>query len=340
MFNTKQLYIKGLLSFIFKYSLFYATTEFNKYQDYVPHFTYFNKYKVSEINPRNIDAWIEHLKRPSYLAAQHKSRLSYKKVLDLLNQVLGYYSEYICENTGYFNPIKKRHRQDCIVDKVAYEMKKAKKKDKYLPRSVFKVFLNQMRLRAEANPSKEEVFFILALFQFSTGVRVGEVAALKWEDVNFVDNTAYIRRTVYWKRRKGMKTTINDVTKNFENRNVYLTTEIANQLKKWSLKSGRSQGLVFSFDGKAPLEYRSIQYRYDKVSKKIGNEWTGTHIARHSFATDFLSKTKNSKALQSILGHKSSKQTDSYAKITEELTRDGIAVYQESFSDIADAIEI
>ena len=168
----------------------------------------------------------------------------------------------------------------------------------------------------------------------------GELCALEWQDVNLQAGTAYIRRSVFWSRRKGSKTKIIEQTKNGENRKVYLTNEVAHRLRKWSLKSGRSKGLVFSHNGRVPLKYRQVQYRYDKASKKIGSKWTGTHIARHSFATDFLAKTKNPKALQSILGHKTSQQTDHYAKITEELTREGVALYQESFSEVADAIKL
>ena len=42
---------------------------------------------------------------------------------------------------------------------------------------------------------------------------------------------------------------------------------------------------------------------------------------RHSFSTDYLEKTKNPKALQGQLGHRTAEQTNYYAKITDVKTQ-------------------
>ena len=80
--------------------------------------------------------------------------------------------------------------------------------------------------------------------------------------------------------------------------------------------------------GQLPLGYRSICHRYDRCLKIIGSEWRGTHLGRHSFATDYLEKTGNHRALQGMLGHQSSAQTDHYAKMTASTLEDGMKSYE------------
>jgi integrase len=55
---------------------------------------------------------------------------------------------------------------------------------------------------------------------------------------------------------------------------------------------------------------------------------------RHSFSTDYLEKTKNPKALQGQLGHRTAEQTNHYAKITDAMKQQGMAEYDRSFSEL------
>ena len=127
-----------------------------------------------------------------------------------------------------------------------------------------------------------------------------------------------------------MPTYISDATKTYTSRIIPLHKDLVTILKKWQLKTGRSSGLVFSVDerGEYPLEYRCIVYRYDKVLKEIGSEWRGTHLGRHSFATDFMEKTGDHRALQGMLGHQTSRQTDHYAKMTAKSIERGMRAYE------------
>ena len=91
--------------------------------------------------------------------------------------------------------------------------------------------------------------------------------------------------------------------------------------EEMGVQCGRSKGLVFSEDGLNPAPYRVIQHYYDKAFLSAGLKWRSTHILRHTFATDFLEKTGNKLALQGLLGHSSSRQTDHYAKITDSVIK-------------------
>lgn len=142
-----------------------------------------------------------------------------------------------------------------------------------------------------------------------------------------------VSKNVQWSRKKGRPTVISPLTKTGDHRVIYLTDQVLSALKNWKVMSKRSVGLVFSPDGFQPISYRSVQHHYDKVLEAIGSEWRSTHVLRHSFSTDYLEKTGNKQALQGQLGHKHSKQTDHYAKITDTVKRNGMREYSEKLGN-------
>jgi len=71
----------------------------------------------------------------------------------------------------------------------------------------------------------------------------------------------------------------------------------------------------------------------------IGSEWRGTHLIRHTFATDFLEKTGNQRALQGMLGHQTSRQTDHYAKMTGATLDKGMEQYEQATTALKLKIE-
>lgn len=227
-------------------------------------------------------------------------------------------------------PCKKRHNEDCILDLGKYEQTKADNKYRYIPREDTEKFLSALLERAELKDHLL-VFYIIALFQVRTGCRVGEVCALKWEDVDWETRQISINKTVQWARKKGRATLVSPLTKTGEPRLIYGTEQVIEALRKWKEISGRNHGLVFSHNGFSPLSYRSVQHHYNAVFSSLGMKWTSTHIMRHSFATDFLQATGDQHALQGQLGHKSARQSEHYAKVTESLVRSGMKEYEKSF---------
>ncbi len=312
---------------------------YESYESKSKHLKYFEKMLVSSITPKVIDAWLEHLKTPRYLKKQHKSRTSYRHELDVLRTILDYYGEYICEDNSYNLPFKKRHKSDCVVDRVKYKQAKDRNKRKFIPRETVMTFLKELKKSSTAKP-EDEVFTILALFQFSTGTRIGEACAVSWKDLHLDSKVVMIKRSVCWSRKAGRETFIAETTKTGESRNIFLPDELVAELRAWKLKTGKPKGLVFSSDGFTPLTRRSVQYRYNQALEKAGSEWKGTHLLRHSFATDFLEKTQNPKALQGILGHSTAQQTNYYSKITDGLMQKGMDQYKDSYSEIAEVINM
>jgi len=303
---------------------------YETYESHLKHLRFFDPLPMSQINAKAIDAWLIAVKSPEYRKGQHSNRLTYLHELSVLKQILLYYSEY--EDDSYQVPIKKRHADDSIIDHFRYKLAKAEKRNSFIPRADFERFLEGLHQLSQTKP-EVKVYSVLAEFQLGGGPRIGEACAVNFEDVDFQTGAVIISKTVLWSRKKGRPTYVSPLTKTDSSRIIYLTERGLASLREWRILCGRSKGLVFSFDGFAPLPYRNVQYHYDSIFRRLHLKWRSTHILRHSYATDFLEKTGRKDALQGQLGHSSSKQTDHYAKITRNSIEAGVKAYDLSLRD-------
>lgn len=306
----------------------WRVTTFETYESNSKHLAFFHDLPMNQVTPKAVDAWLQIIKRPEYLANQHHTRSTYKHELSLLRQICLYYSEYL--DDCFQLPCKKRHLEDSILDPVKYEQMKSDNKFRFIPRADSEKFLAEMNRRGDENLHLK-VLSVLALFQLRTGCRIGEVCAIRWEDIDLETGEMLVSKTVQWSRKKGRETCISPLTKTGEPRLIYAPEQVLGALKEWSLHCGRSKGLVFSHNGLTPIQYRSVQHHFNAAFKAMEMPWNSTHILRHSFATDFLERTQNQHALKEQLGHKSLKQTEHYSKVTKALTEAGIRAYEKTF---------
>ena len=320
-FQIKKMYFK-------KYKMDVRISSYETAIAKAKHTAYFDKLKMEKLTSKVIDCWLMQLKSVGALANQHQTRMHFKTELLILRRICIFYEEYICEeDVVYVNPVKKRHFKDCFVRKLEYQKKKDQEKQKFLSASEIRSFLNTFK----NTYGGESNYYLLAFLQLRTGTRIGEAASIHFEDICFDTKRVHIHRNVCWSRAKGRKTFVSESTKTGLSRTIpILDPELLRALKAHALRSGRSRGLVFSLDknGKKPLGFRAISYRYNKILKVIGSRWSGTHLSRNSFSTDFLEKTRDLRSLQGLLGHSTSRQTDHYAKMTQSTIKSGMEKYQ------------
>lgn len=294
------------------------------YQNNSRHLRFFEKLPASSIEPKTVDEWLREVKSPRYLELQHSTRSSYEHELQVLRNILSYYSEYLDDH--YQLPFKKRHLRDSIIDPTSHKAKKESNRSRFIPPHDQELFLSTL-LKSSEQKSKFYLFYLLALLQIRTGVRVGEAAALDFRDVCRETGKIVIQKTVFWARRAGAKTQVVPGTKSNRSRLVYAPSQFLDGLNHWQGHCGRSAGLIFSQDGFKPVGYSAIQANYNKAFAASGLPWASTHILRHTFGTDFLEKTENPHALKELLGHSDMRQTEHYAKTTETLVRRGVLAF-------------
>lgn len=193
---------------------------------------------------------------------------------------------------------------------------------------------------------------------FNLGLRIGELAALTWKDIDFKSNTVNITKTVnrYRKADYGFtlgvaspksKTSVRIVIMNNIVRKTLLKLKMQNRTAISVLPfvddSGHvrghvsgfifanSYGRVWSEPSFLELIHRIIE-RHNKEAKKNNTEPLPDfcpHMARHTYASLAYSAGADVKIVSHILGHASTSVTlDTYTHLTEEKKREQNAVIQ------------
>jgi len=165
----------------------------------------------------------------------------------------------------------------------------------------------QKKLEQAALHDKHGISVLLALY---TGMRIGEICALKWEDINLETGILHVRRTVQRIacRDGNSKTKIVFDTPKSEksNRLIPLPSQLQAILSELYTRS-ENEYVVSCRGGFA--EPRTVRYRYYRILKKAGIKPVHFHTLRHTFATRCMELRFDVTTLSRLLGHSSVKMT-------------------------------
>ena len=185
-----------------------------------------------------------------------------------------------------------------------------------------------------SNPSFEHLGMMITL---CSGVRIGEITALQFKDIDLDSRTMKIEKTlerIYSidsdGHRKGTQLIIQTPKSLSSRREIPLPKEIINILKK---SSALVIGDYFVCSGKAkPIEPRVYRLHFNQACKNAGVRVMKYHGLRHSFATRMLEKKVDIKTTSIILGHSDVKITmNTYMHPTEEMKKNAINITSSLF---------
>lgn len=180
----------------------------------------------------------------------------------------------------------------------------------------------QENLRKAA--SDTDIPTLLGLY---AGLRVGEVCALKWEDIDWDEATVTIRRTAQRLRRSGAggKTMVMiGVPKSRKSHRTIPLPKFILKLLAQYRETCPASDFIFGKHDK-PAEARTIQRRLQRLAKKLGISGVHFHALRHSFATRLMELGADVKTVSELLGHGSAKTTlDIYAHSLLEHRRSAV----------------
>ena len=159
-------------------------------------------------------------------------------------------------------------------------------------------------LKKDLTPSNTGV--LLAAF---TGIRLGELCALKWSDINFGERIITVRKTMQRIKNfdgQGKTKIVITLPKSRTSlREIPVPDWLLHKLKLLS-QSGDSYFLTGSDKF---IEPRTMQYRFKNLLKKLSLPCINFHTLRHMFATRCISLGFDVKTLSEILGHSSVEMT-------------------------------
>lgn len=185
----------------------------------------------------------------------------------------------------------------------------------------------QRRYMTTANTSYYGLLYQVAI---CTGMRMGELIALKWENINFSTNEIYVIESIKY-------TTVYDASGNSKKeyvtkspkskmgtRTIPIPKLILLPLKELKLKS--CSQYVFSTKNGTHLNQGNINRGHKAICKKAGLVPVPFHALRHTYATRMLEAGENFKTLQTLLGHAQLSTTmDIYTHVLPETLQSSAA---------------
>ena len=141
------------------------------------------------------------------------------------------------------------------------------------------------------------------LLTLNTGLRLGELCALQYKDIDLRNGVIHITKTVQ-RIRSGDRTCLMVLPPKSDSarRTIPLPGDMAALLKK--IIQSHPNGENYLLTGKsAPMEPRTMQYQYRTLLKAAGIPYRNFHVLRHTYASRCVERGVDVKSLSEMLGH-------------------------------------
>ncbi|MBN2561754.1 MAG: site-specific integrase [Phycisphaerae bacterium] len=182
------------------------------------------------------------------------------------------------------------------------------------PRFTFLTRDEADRLVDAMEPGRWQTMAVLAIH---TGMRLGELLGLEWNDIDLGARQLVVRRSIV----NGIVGT----TKNYRERQLPLSVGAMTAL----LSYRRDHRLVFHRDDGTPLTYGTAGHAISQGWKRAGLRSIGWHALRHTFASWLVADGVPLPVVQALLGHSTIEMTMRYSHLAPSALRSAIQVLDE-----------
>lgn len=172
-----------------------------------------------------------------------------------------------------------------------------------------------------------DVYKLGILLCLYTGIRIGELCALRWGNISFEERTLRIDKTMQRLQcnDKANKTEIiiAEPKSSCSIRLIPLPDFIIKELLRFR---GNDNNYILSSKSKNYIEPRTMQNHFYKYIAEANIEKANFHCLKHTFATRCVEQDFEIKSLSVILGHSSVKITlDKYVHVTMQMKRNNMS---------------
>lgn len=172
-------------------------------------------------------------------------------------------------------------------------------------------------------------FFVISI---DTGIRLGELLAITWKDVDFKNETIGISKNIiqvknYLNQGDSKNITIIQETPKTKAsiRKVPLTQRSLGILKSRKMLAESDQDVVFTTKVKTTIRHRNVARSFYRIAKKAKIEGANPHSLRHTYATRMFEIGVPAKIVSEILGHsKVSHTLDLYTHVIPHIKNEAV----------------
>lgn len=248
----------------------------------------FGSAKLGDIVPQDIDNFIAKLRKGM-------SAASVNRRLELIRSIFNYHKR---RRNVLHNP----------MDGVAF-LKVDPKPMSFWTLAEARRFLDDAKLKYVGTP--QEHIYLLYMLALNTGMRFGEMLALKWSAVDLSNRLITVCRTLCHHTRK-----VRETTKGRRIRHVPINDSLYGLLLAAKSQAGNSDW-VLNTEGNF-LDENNIRNRHwEKDIEASGVSRIRIHDMRHTYASHFMMNGGDVFKLQAILGHADIRTTMNYSHFSK-----------------------
>lgn len=255
--------------------------------------------KISEINSEKIRRFITDKSESGRI--NHEGGLANSTVsemLVLIKSILGY--------------IEEKYGIAVNIGKIKIPLKKQQADRFYSSKDINILIMEAWRRFGLDNSDLRCLGVLLCIY---TGVRISEICALRWQDMDLKHGTIFINNSLQRikKSKADKKTDLILTAPKTETsiRVVPIKSDILDALQKIQ-QAYSSKDFILSGKSDKPIEPRNMQYYFKKMQLSAGIEPLCFHSLRHTFASVCIQSGMDVKTLSEILGHSNVNTTLSY----------------------------
>lgn len=165
---------------------------------------------------------------------------------------------------------------------------------------------NEQAVFSEYLMREPDICKIGVLICLYTGIRIGELCALKYENLDLEEGILTVRKTMQRVQTednaKKTQVILSDPKSKKSIRDIPIPQGLLGILKKW-YGSLKDQDFILTGKSDKFIEPRTLEYRLKKYIKECELENVNFHALRHTFATRCVEQGFDIKTLSEILGH-------------------------------------
>jgi len=158
----------------------------------------------------------------------------------------------------------------------------------------------------------DETLHEMVLLAINTGLRFGELIALEWDDINFINKMMTVQRSISMGRLGSTKS----------NKIRYIP--LSNNALEILQARAKKNGYIFSENKNEPLKQHRCIIQLHRACDRANMRRIGWHALRHTFASCLAQNGVSIFELKELMGHSDIKTTMRYSHLTTSSTRGAI----------------